>query len=296
MLYLKNDLLTIAINKIGAELSEITSTKNNTQFMWNADPNVWGNYAPNLFPIVGMLKDDRYFFEGKSYQLPKHGFIRNNSNFDIHEHTEKRLVLRLKDTEESLKIYPFKFEYDVIFELSNHKLNVSYRVTNLNHNSMYFSVGGHPAFKCPVFEDESYDDYQLIFEKDETSETHLLDLENGLVTSETKPVFDTSNSINLQHSLFDHDALVFNDLKSKNVTLKSINHGAVVTLHFEEFPYFGIWAKPNGDYVCLEPWIGIADSEDSNQKLIDKTGIISLEAAKTFEATYIIEMHTAHLV
>ncbi len=296
MLYLKNDLLNIAINPIGAELSGITSIKNHTPYMWDGDPDIWANYAPNLFPIVGMLKDNTYHYEGSEYHMPKHGFIRNNPDFKVVTHTETQLKLRLVSNEETLRLFPFKFQYDVVFELSDHKLSVSYHVTNLDNNTMYFSLGGHPAFKCPIFEDETYDDYQIVFENDETSETYLLNLQNGLVTTTTKPVFDTLNRINIHHRLFEHDALVFKDLKSRKVTLKSMNHGAVVSLHFDGFPYFGIWAKPNGDYVCLEPWMGIADSEDSNQQLTEKEGIMSLEADTTFEAIYTIEIHTAHLV
>ena len=58
----------------------------------------------------------------------------------------------------------------------------------------------------------------------------------------------------------------------------------------------GIWAKPNGDYVCIEPWLGIADHEDVNQDFKTKEGIISLDAGKTFEATYSIEIDKNHLI
>ncbi|MGJ8593089.1 MAG: aldose 1-epimerase family protein [Aquaticitalea sp.] len=296
MLYLKNNLLNIAINPIGAELTEISSVKRGTQFMWNADPTIWANYAPNLFPIVGMLKNESYHFEGKDYQLPKHGFIRNNPNFKIDESSDARVVLKLQETLDTLKSYPFQFEYYVIFELDKHELTVTYKVVNTHMKTIYFSLGGHPAFKCPVYEDENYDDYRLVFENDETSETHLLNLENGLVTNETKRVFNTSNSINLYHELFEHDALIFKDLKSRKVKLKSNNHGTVITLHYKDFPYFGVWAKTNGNYVCLEPWLGIADSDNSNQQLTQKEGIITLEPHKEFEASYKIEIHTAHLV
>lgn len=293
---LQNNQLKIAINKTGAELCGISSTKNGTQFMWNADPNIWANYAPNLFPAVGMLKDETYYFEGNKYQLSKHGFIRNNSNFQIVEESDKSVTLRLTFDENSLKIYPFKVEYYVIYHLNRNKLNITYKVVNLDSKPIYFSVGGHPAFKCPVFENEVYDDYQLVFDLEENSETHLLNLQSGLVTDKTETVFDTSKTIQLHHDLFNRDALIFKDLKSRKVSLNSRIHGNILTLHYKDFPFLGLWAKPNANYVCIEPWLGIADSEHTNQQLVEKEGIIKLDEQKEFEATYSIEIHERHLV
>lgn len=296
MVTLQNDKLKIRVKKIGAELCEISAVKNGIRFMWDANPEIWPNFAPNLFPIVGMLKDETYFYEGKSYQLSKHGFIRNNTNFQIVEESNESISLKLKFDDASLKAYPFKFEYIVKYRLDDTKIHITYQVINKDLNPMYFSIGAHPAFKCPVFKDEVYSDYQLVFNKNETSQTHLLNLESGLVTSEKKTVFDKPNSIQLHPELFNHDALIFKDLKSRNVTLNSKSNGDILTVHFKDFPYLGLWAKPNANYVCIEPWLGIADSEHTNQQLIDKEGILKLEANKEYSAAYSIEIHKAHLV
>jgi galactose mutarotase-like enzyme len=160
---------------------------------------------------------------------------------------------------------------------------------------MYFSVGGHPAFKCPVFENEDYEDYFLEFEHPENSRSHLINLESGLISSKTKTIFNNSNTLVLKHELFNEDALVFKDLKSKKITLKSSKNGKILSVSYPEFPYMGIWAKPSGDYVCIEPWLGIADHENTNQNLIEKEGIIPLSANKTFKAAYNIEIHNSHL-
>ncbi len=295
MFTLQNDQLKIGIKNIGAELCEISSIKNGTQFMWNANPNIWGNYAPNLFPIVGMLKDGTYNFEGKDYHLSKHGFIRDNPYFQLVEETNSKVTLSLLYSNETLKSYPFKFEYLVTYELKDHKLKITYKVINVDEKPIYFSLGGHPAFKCPVFENEKYNDYQLVFDKKETSLTHQINLDSGLVTNKTLPAFDTPKTIELRYDLFNYDALIFKDLKSRKVSLHSKSKGDILTVHFDDFPYLGIWAKPNSNYVCIEPWLGIADSEDSNQQLIDKEGIIKLETNSEFQASYTIEIHKLHL-
>lgn len=296
MISLQNELLKININKIGAELCEISSTKNGTQFMWNADPEVWANYAPNLFPIIGMLKNESYYFEGDEFKLSKHGFVRNNRNFQIVEVSENSVCVKLTYDEDLLKIYPFLFEYLVVYRLRENELSITYKVVNLDSKPIYFSVGGHPAFKCPVFENEIYNDYQLIFESEEHSKTHLLDLQSGLVTDKTDAVFDTPTTIQLRHDLFNHDALIFKDLKSRRIRLNSHTKGTILTVHFEDFPFLGLWAKPNANYICIEPWLGIADNIHSNQQITDKEGIIKLDEHQEFEATYTIEINKSHLV
>lgn len=293
---LQNDKLKIAVKNTGAELCKITSAKNNTEFMWHADPDVWGSFAPNLFPIIGALKDDTYTFEGKTYTLPKHGFVRHNEAITLHQQTENSLMFKLTSNSDSLKNYPFEFEFLITYTLTDNTLEVKHTVINKDSKTMYFSVGGHPAFKCPVFENENYEDYVLEFETEENSKRHLINMKNGLISSKTETVFNNNTKLPLTHDLFNEDALVFKDLKSRKVILKSNKKGDILSVSYPGFPYLGIWAKPNGDYVCIEPWLGVADSETTNQNFKEKEGILNLAPNKTFQASYIIEIHNSHLV
>ncbi|GAA3612351.1 aldose 1-epimerase family protein [Flavivirga amylovorans] len=295
MFALENEKLKIAVKKTGAELCKITSIKNDIDFMWNANPKVWGSYAPNLFPIIGALKDGSYHIENKTYKLPKHGLVRNNDKLIVHKQGENSLTFKLSYDEDSLKIYPFKFEFLITYKLIDNIITMTHTINNLDDTIMYFSLGGHPAFKCPVYNDEAYDDYFLEFEHTENSETHLINMRNGLISNKTKPIFNNSNILELRHDLFNEDALIFKDLKSKKVTLKSKSQGAILTVSYKDFPYLGIWAKLDGDYVCIEPWLGIADSENTNQNLKEKEGILTLMSQQTFKASYSIEIHNSHL-
>ncbi len=293
---MQNNKLKISVKNTGAELCGISSVKNGTEFMWHANPDVWGSYAPNLFPIIGALKDDIYSFENIEYKLPKHGFVRHNEEIILEKQSKNSLTFKLVSNNELLKIYPFKFEFYITYTLTENTLEVKHTIKNTDKKTMYFSVGGHPAFKCPVFENEKYEDYALEFEHLENSKTHLINMDNGLISSNTETVFNKSTKLPLTHDLFNKDALIFKDLKSKKVTLKSANHGDILTVNYPDFDYLGIWAKPTGDYVCIEPWLGIADNESTNQNLIEKEAIISLEQDKSFEAVYTIEIHNKHLV
>ncbi|WP_298498362.1 aldose 1-epimerase family protein [uncultured Algibacter sp.] len=296
MYTLNNNKLKISVKKTGAELCKITALKNNTEFMWHADPEIWGSYAPNLFPIIGALKENTFVFENSKYELPKHGIVRHNKDIVIQKQNDNSLTFKLVWNNNSLKKYPFKFEFYISYTLTDNKIEVKHTVKNIDTKTMYFSVGGHPAFKCPVFKNEKYEDYFLEFEHTENSKKHLINMANGLISSNTKTVFNNTNKLPLTHDLFNDDALIFKDLKSKKVTLKSANYGDILSVSYKDFDYLGIWAKPNGNYVCIEPWLGIADHENTNQNLIDKEGIISLSPNKSFEATYTIEIDNSHLV
>jgi galactose mutarotase-like enzyme len=291
MPFLENDLLKVEIKSKGAELCSIRSIKNNIEFVWEANPNVWGSHAPNLFPIIGAMKEDSYFYNGKKYNMPKHGFARHNKDFEVISNSNSEVTFQLKSNDELRAIYPFEFEFLITYELKDNELSIHHTVKNTDSKTIYFSLGGHPAFTCPLSKDESYTDYFLEFEKQETSKSYLLNMATGLVSDKTKPVFDSPNTINLHGDLFNEDALIFKDLTSRQVALKHNQKGEILNVKFEGFPFLGIWAKPNAPYVCIEPWIGIADSESSNQQIKDKEGIVTLEPKKSFKATYSITLN-----
>ncbi|WP_179345231.1 aldose 1-epimerase family protein [Winogradskyella ursingii] len=295
MYTIQNDLLKIEIKSAGAELSAITAVQNDNQFLWHADPKIWGSHAPNLFPIIGSMKDDSYFYNGKKYNMTKHGFVRHNKDLKLIDHFNNQIKFQLKSNEQLFEMYPFLFEFEISYHLNKNSLEVKHSVKNIDDKTLYFSLGGHPAFTCPLYNDEAYEDYFLEFEKNEISKSHKLNLKTGLVTDKTKSVFEDGNKIKLRNDLFDDDALIFKDLKSRKVTLKHHDNGTVLTLKFEDFPYLGIWAKPNAPYVCIEPWLGIADSEDTNQRIKEKEGIIALESGVVFNASYTIEIDQKHL-
>ena len=213
MYTLENNKLKIGVKKIGAELCQISSINNRNEFMWDANPAIWANHAPNLFPIIGALKEDSYRFENKKYAMTKHGFIRNNKDIALHEKTNNSLTFKLSQNESTLESYPFKFEFYITYKLTDNKIDIIHTIKNCDKQSLYFSLGGHPAFKCPVYNDENYDDYFIEFEHEENSVRHLINMETGLISSKIKTVFNNSNKIKLSHDLFNDDALIFKDLK-----------------------------------------------------------------------------------
>ncbi|MCK5815532.1 MAG: aldose 1-epimerase family protein [Flavobacteriaceae bacterium] len=284
---IKNNKFQFSVYQEGAELHSFKSLKSKKEYIWKADPEVWGSHAPNLFPIIGCLKEDSFLYKGKEYACPKHGFIRKNNAISLINETDNSLTFGLKYSEETLAVYPFKFEFQIKYTLIDNKLEVAHTIINHGDEQMLFSLGGHPGFTCPLNEGEEYTDYYLEFEKPETAETWRV-LESGLIGKDTSPVFDEPTKINLHPQLFKDDALVFKNLNSSKVSLKSKKSDQVLSVEFKDFPYLGIWAKTNAPYVCIEPWLGIADSFNADRNLENKEAIMKLEANKDFVAVYSI--------
>jgi galactose mutarotase-like enzyme len=284
------NLLKFSVQDKGAELCSIISQSTGTEFMWGANPDIWGSFAPILFPIIGTLKEGEFLYEGKSYSVPKHGFIRNNENLKVNQVSDNCLEYSLKFDDESLKFYPFEFEFVVRFVLVGNSITIEHKVVNHSKDKpLFFSVGGHPAFKCPLYDGETYEDYFLEFEEVENVSTWEV-LTNGLINSTTKSLIQNSNVLPLTRTLFENDALILKDLKSKRVSLKSKKSSSSISIEYTDFNYLGIWAKPGGQFVCIEPWLGISDSNTTDKDFTKKEGIIRLEANTDFKASYYIKI------
>jgi len=279
---IKNDFLSVSADEEGAELQSVIC--GGTELLWQGDPKWWAGRAPILFPFVGKLKEGLYIHNGKQYSWPQnHGFARRNK-FSFAGSSPDTISFSFCGNDTTKSVYPFEYELHVTYKLAGRSLYTGFKVTNKSDEDMYFSIGGHPAFNCPLIQSESEDgvlgetleDYEIVFSENETAGTHIITKE-GLASNEMAPFFDNSSQIPLSHELFDkYQTLVFSNLKSRVVTLRSRRTGAGVTMDFTGFPYFGIWQPPGAPFVCLEPWQGIDDLPVSTGNLAEKTGIIRL--------------------
>ena len=48
----------------------------------------------------------------------------------------------------------------------------------------------------------------------------------------------------------------------------------------------GIWSAKDANFVCIEPWCGIADRADTTGILQEKEGINQLEPNESFSRTW----------
>lgn len=274
MIEIRNGNTSAVISETGAELQSLV--QNGTEFMWNGDPAFWSGRAPILFPICGGLKDDAYFWNGEKYNLPKHGFTRH-SIFSAEKLSESSAEFTLCSNAENKKSYPFDWNLKVRYTLSDGRLDIEYIVTNLSSGVIPFSIGAHEAYSCPA----GIEEYDIIFEKEETLDSYILD--GNLLENNTIRILDKGRVLPLKYYYFEVDALVFKYLKSNSAVLKNRVNGRAVRLDFKDFPYFLLWtaAGKEAPYICLEPWCGIPDSVDTNQDILDKEGIIKLDAGES---------------
>ena len=288
MTVLENEFLKVAIDLKGAQLSSFYNKQTGIEHLWQADPDVWPWHSPNLFPVVGGLINNQLLVDGQAYDMARHGIARQ-SEFILLETDEVSASFSLPYSEKTLAVYPFKFDYQILYTLIDNSLRITHKVINLDKKTIYFSVGAHPAFNIPFFKGESYEDYYLEFETDEHLEANLLSAD-GFFTGETHPVATPGNKLFLTRHLFDADALVFKQLNSRMLSIKSKKHDHSVSVEFPHYNYLGVWAKPGADFVCIEPWLGCADTEGQHVNINKKEAIQTLHAGHVFEAPYFISL------
>ncbi|MBB6502964.1 aldose 1-epimerase family protein [Pedobacter cryoconitis] len=287
MILLENETVKVLIASKGAELRSIQSKLTGLNYLWKGDPMFWGKFSPVLFPVIGGLKDNTYCIGEECYQLPRHGFARD-MEFNAEQISAVEALFTLTENSETLKVYPFEFKLALRYKLSGSSVSCTYEVTNPGEKELLFSAGGHPAFAVPLTAETSYEDYYLEFSADESVVYH--EIENNLISDQTAILQLDERKLNLQHSLFYNDALVFKDLKSNTISLKNTKNQHGLHFRFIAFPFFGIWAAKDADFVCLEPWCGIADGVHHNQQLSDKEGIVSLSPGQDWKRIWEVEV------
>jgi galactose mutarotase-like enzyme len=267
---ISNSVLSATINHKGAELISLQHSETKREYIWEGNPEFWGKHSPILFPIVGTLKNNSYQYKDKIYTLPRHGFARDFDFQLVTEETDK-VVFSLQDNESTFNIYPFHFELQLIYTLQNSALIITYKVINNSAKTMPFSIGGHPAFALK----NQFENYSLQFESAEKLISYQL--ENDLLSSKTLEIELKNNQLPLTYSLFENDALVFKSLQSKQIQILE-NNAPILNFKFNDFPHFGIWTKINAPFICLEPWLGYADTTKANGNILEKEGIQLLES------------------
>lgn len=280
---IENDLLSIKVKVFGAELSSLYNKRDKKEMLWQADPKFWGRHAPVLFPIVGRLKDHTYEFDGKSYGLPQHGFARD-SHFELVSQSESDLEFSLHSDESTKANFPFDFEFTTKYALVGNTLKQTFSVKNTGNKTMFCAIGAHPAFAM----EDAFENYSLHFDQPEPNLDRLM-LEGGLLGEAQKFTLDNDQNLRLNHQLFEQDALVFESLNSKSITLNRVGE-KVLTMNFEDFPNYGIWTKPRAPFLCLEPWWGFADKTSDVGQIANKSGAhpVAVGQSKTLSFSVIV--------
>ena len=279
--YIENKYLKVGVKLFGCELTSVYSKEADYEYLWQGDANIWKGQSPILFPIVGRIIDDKYCLDGKEYSVNKHGFARNYE-WKLLSQNAEQMTFIFSDNNETFEKYPYHFDLIVTYTVNEKTLSVKHTVVNKNNGVMYFSLGAHPGFNCEIGD-------KLEFDENETLSTEKIHLVESLRLPDKTPVLNNEKVITITKDIFNEDALIFNSIKSKYITLKSDNHHRTVKFDMGGSPYLGIWAKPGAPYVCIEPWFGVNDSFEKKADFSMKDAINKLEEKEEFNFTWTAE-------
>lgn len=287
---LSNSTCSARVQLRGAQMASFKGS-DGREVMWQADPNVWAQHAPVLFPVCGSVPDGHITIGGVSYPMAKHGFTRN-PDFTVCRQGDDFVDLLLEPTEESKPMYPFQFAFHVIYTLLDNGYATTFVVDNHDSKVMPFCAGGHPGFICPMEEGARFADYQLVFPQVEDGRNALAP-GGYLIDGWEKLDFQQGRVLPLAHSLFDErDALIFTTLRSRSVDLVHRQSGKGIRFAFPKMEVLAIWSKPgaNADYVCLEPWHGMPSTVDGGNRMEDKPFVTLLEPGQSWQSTFTMSL------
>lgn len=290
---IQNNQIAVTIKRKGAEMSSLKKLAQAGQaeqeYMWCADPVFWGKSSPILFPFVGRVNDNEYRYLGTTYEMKtQHGFARDNE-FDLVKETDTELWFSFSSNEETLKIYPFMFRLEIGYQLEGSSVKVIWKVMNQDSKTMYYSIGGHPAFVHPdhaVKREECYIDLH-------TQEKELIsadiDTQTGLCKHTTSKIALEKGMLKAANEAFAGDAMIFEDHQTQSVSLCGPDQEAFLTVSFDA-PLFGIWSPPgkNAPFICIEPWYGRCNFIDYAGELQDRKWGNALEAGQSREMSYTV--------
>ena len=283
---LKNGTLEATISSMGAEL--ISLKKEGREYMWGADPACWNRHAPILFPFVGSLREKHYRYGGKTYEMGQHGFARDMEFMTVSQ-TDTKLVMALSETEETMRSYPFRFLLELSYELKEDALILGWRVKNTDEKTLYFSIGGHPAFLCPIDGKGAQSEYMLRFKKDGKPLQEIVSavLEGGFVGKDTLEIGLEDGFLPITPDLFDTNTIILEDGQADEISLYDPDGKEYVCVRFS-MPLAGIWTpiEKNAPFICIEPWCGRCDDADFTGELPEKRWGNALKAGGVFETAY----------
>ena len=287
ILTIKSESLTVEIEDAGAQLASVRDNKSGVQYIWQGDPNIWARRAPLLFPVIARLRDNQYTFDGKTWNMPIHGFCRS-APFTVREQSETSVSFAYSDNDETRKSYPFAFHLTVTYSIKGRVLTKRHKIENRSKIPMLYELGGHDGFRAPLAVGETMDDYSIHIPGLTSITPYGMDAAN-MITPKTKTFNLTDGKIQLKPSVYNLDTVILDNLPQRKAVLTDKQNRPRVTMEFKDFPYLGIWTAAKDfdtNYVCIEPWTTLPDAVFAGRDLSEKIGVRALEPGKTDTLSY----------
>lgn len=287
---IQSGAVSAQIDSLGGQL--ISFAKDGREYIWQRDPAFWEDCAPLLFPVVGRLKNGALTVKGQDYPMKIHGFV-SEMELTTVARTPESVTMRLTDSPETKRQYPWSFCFEVTYTLEGNKLTTAFRVENRDTQEMLFGVGGHPGFRVPMNPGETFEQYQLTFEKEERLESNHVNEDESICAVRKDLVLDGGRTLPLTRSLFNNDAMIFEDIQSQWVNLTHRDTGKGIHFSYPGFPILAVWTRgepSQAPYVCLEPWFGMGFRDNETSDIENKYGIQRLAPGGVFTAAFTAEI------
>lgn len=286
---LENDILRVEIDSFGAEIKSIKRKEDDREYMWCGDPKYWGRTSPVLFPFVGAPRNNEYRYEGKTYAMGQHGFARD-MEFELEVNERGYLWFVLASTEETYAKYPFHFRLHIGYVLEQNEVRVLWKVENTDSKPVYFAIGAHPAFLCPIHGESDKLGYGLKFDGLTGELHHHGNTPEGMAVMEDEVLALTDGTVTFTPGFFDKCTYMVEGAQTGKVSLLDREGKAYVTIRFTA-PLFAVWSPEGKDapFVCIEPWYGRCDATDFEGSLAERAYENALAAGGTFTASYSME-------
>ncbi len=272
---------------------ELVSYKNNgIEYVWQGNPEHWSGQAPILFPVCCSPKDGKMSHFGRDYPMTKHGIARTRE-FEPVFISKNKVILEQRETEETLKMFPFCYSLKVAHEVRDNGFSTTFTVKNLDKNDMTFCLGGHPGFNCPLSpEDGGFEDYSLYFEDAEGCTVSLT--KDGYMNKSLPKLnkLKGTNELPLVYSDYDNDAMIVEYLPKKTVKLLSRKSGKGFSFKFDGFDALGLWTpiKKHSPFICLEPWNGLPADVDETTDARSKKYSLTIKPDEEYTVGYSIDI------
>ena len=278
---LENEKIKIRVCSVGAELQSIYNKELELEYIWQPGTETFAHHTMLLFPNPGRIAHDRIIVGGKVYPAMMHGFA-NDMDFQTVECTEKKILLELKATDYTRRYFPYEFRFQVEFTLDGDKVLQNFYVINDDSKPVYYCLGAHPGFYCPIELGESGDDYTLHFNRPQMLRHMELENHTRLLTGNYSLCLDNETDIPLDEHFFDNGPRLYSNMDAETLTLRSNRSGRFMELGITGFDNLCLWGAPGKmSVICIEPWCGTSDRTDTDHIWEHKPGIRRVEIGET---------------
>lgn len=285
---IENNWLRVSVDSYGAELQSIRHKHTDTEYLWQGDPAYWQARAPVMFPVNVRFKDERFSYQGNTYEMPRMGLAVISEFETFLEEDGEAVTLSMAANEMTRRHYPFEFLFDVAYRLEGNRLVNEYRVANNGSETMYFALGGHPGFRTPLTKGRSRGDYEISFSK--RLNLDRVEIKDSLIQTTRVPFLDKERRFALDDPRIPNGGMFQTDMPARKIGIGLAGTLPYVTVDLGDFPNVNIWTPPGMPFVCVEPMVAHHDIQESPLAIDEKPFLIPVKPgeAKTYAFSIII--------